>query len=84
MDLIVDPSGVVRYVYDDIPDLEALGVPSIRRAGRVEPDAAGRWHADLSTEGGPVLGPFARRGQAVAAEVAWLEAHRLGGVAPPA
>ena len=78
--LTIDRRGVVRCLYDEALDLAALGRPRIARAGRVEPDAHGRWHADLGPVGGPILGPFDRRSAALAAEVAWLEAHRL---APP-
>jgi hypothetical protein len=77
MDLVVDPCGRVRAVYAEDLDLSRLGRLSIDRASHVEPDASGRWHADLSLVGGPVLGPFARRSEALAAEAAWLEAHWL-------
>ena len=77
MELVVSPIGVVRCVYDDDVDLHALGAVQIRRASTVEPDEAGRWWADLSHVSGPKLGPFARRGGALAAEVRWLEKHRL-------
>ena len=77
MDLVVDPRGVVRAVYAEAIDLASLGRPTIARASHVEPDADGRWHADLGPVGGPALGPFARRSEALAAEVAWLEAHWL-------
>ena len=80
MELYIAPGGGVRCLYDEVLDLAALGRPRIARASHVEPDAAGRWHADLGPSGGPVLGPFARRSEALAAERAWLEAHRL---APP-
>jgi hypothetical protein len=79
MTLVVDPAGNVRAVYDEALDLAALGPLRITRASRVEPDDTGRWAADLSPVGGPVLGTFARRSEALAAESAWLEAHRLGG-----
>ena len=49
----------------------------IARASHVEPDPDGRWQADLRPVGGPVLGPFDRRSEALAAELAWLEAHWL-------
>jgi hypothetical protein len=58
-------------------DLAAMGRPVITRASHVEPDASGRWLADLSPVGGPLLGPFARRSEALAAESAWLEYHWL-------
>jgi len=38
-----------------------------------------RWQADLALCGGPVLGPFTRRQDAIAAEVAWIETNILGG-----
>jgi hypothetical protein len=80
MTLVVDPTGVVRGLYGEALDLSALGAVSIRRASHVEPDDAGRWFADLSPAGGPRLGPFSRRSEALAAEAAWLERHRLGGL----
>jgi hypothetical protein len=49
----------------------------IRRASHVEADKAGRWFADLSPVAGPVLGPFDRRSEALAAEHEWLLANRL-------
>ena len=72
MELLVAPHGGVRAVYSETIDLAALGQLWIRRASRVEPDGAGRWWADLTPVAGPVLGPFPRRGQALAAEAAWL------------
>jgi hypothetical protein len=47
------------------------------RASHVEPDDRGRWLADLSPIGGPVLGPFDRRSEALEAEVTWLEENWL-------
>lgn len=77
MQLLITPSGAVRCLYDEALDLTLLGQLSIRRASHVEPNAAGGWRADLSPVGGPVLGPFARRSQALSAEQAWLEANWL-------
>jgi hypothetical protein len=77
MQLRIEPGGRVRCLYGEAIDLTALGAASIRRASRVEPDAEGRWWADLSPTGGPTLGPFAKRSQALDAERAWLEAHWL-------
>jgi hypothetical protein len=73
MTLVVDPFGQVRCVYAEDIDLHALGVPRITRASHVEPDAEGKWWADLAPVGGPKLGPFDRRSQALEAEHAWLE-----------
>jgi len=77
MTLVVGPDGTARCVYAEAIDLHALGDPVVTRASRVEPDARGRWTADLSPVGGPILGPFDRRSDALAAEVRWLDEHWL-------
>ena len=77
MQLVVGPDGLARAIYGEDIDLSALGRPTIARASRVEPDAEGLWRADLSPVGGPVLGPFALRSAALAAEHAWLERNWL-------
>lgn len=75
MDLFVGTSGEITTLYSEVLDLAALGALNIQRASHVEPDAAGQWWADIVE--GPRLGPFARRSDALAAEVAWLTEHRL-------
>ena len=80
MDLLVTPCGVVTAIYDETIDLRALGTTTITRASHVEPDAAGRWFAQMID--GPILGPFLKRSEALAAEIAWLLEHRLN-AAPP-
>jgi hypothetical protein len=77
MQLVVDPAGQIRTIYGEEIDLATLGRPGLFRAGHVEPDQDGNWHADLRLLTGPVLGPFAHRSQALAAELAWLEEHWL-------
>lgn len=77
MQLLITSSGSIRCVYDEAFDLTALGTPSIRRASQVEPDADGGWTADLGPVGGPVLGPYPRRSEALAAELGWLQRHWL-------
>ena len=77
MQLVVAPDGLVRAIYGEDFALDSLGRPRIARASHVEPDAGGRWHADLRPVLGPVLGPFDRRSQALAAEVAWLKENWL-------
>ena len=86
MTLSVGPRGVVRCVYGEAIDLRALGPPQVTRASHVEPDDRGRWWADLSPVGGPALGPFGRRSEALAAERQWLAEHWLvpGGEETPA
>lgn len=78
MDIVVKADGQVRCLYDERLDLAALGPLTITRASHVEPDEEGRWWADLAPVDGPRLGPFAKRSDALRAEVAWLEGNRLG------
>ena len=73
MNLIIEVGGRVRGIYGEAIDLAALGQVRITRASHVEPNEDGRWVADLSPVGGPRLGPFDRRTEALGAEVSWLE-----------
>jgi hypothetical protein len=77
MEILIAADGTARCVYGETLDLSLLGELRIRRASHVEPDAAGRWCADLSLVGGPRLGGFSRRSEALEAEAAWLAAHWL-------
>ncbi len=77
MNLIIAADGRIRGIYGEDIALDALGSTRITRASHVEPDAQGRWLADLAPVGGPVLGPYERRSEALEAEVAWLEEHWL-------
>ena len=78
MQLVIDPSGGVRCIYDELLPLAELGRLSIQRGSHVEPDDAGQWTADLSPVGGPLLGPFETRSAALDAEREWLEQNWLG------
>jgi len=73
MQLRIDRQGKISCIYGEMIDLTRLGKMSIRRASHVEPDDAGRWWADLSPLGGPKLGPFPLRSQALLAEEEWIE-----------
>ena len=73
--LNITPSGVIRTLYHEAFPLHSLGRLQISRGSQVEPTAEGSWTADLSPVGGPCLGPFRQRSEALAAEVAWLERH---------
>ncbi len=75
MQLVIQPAGTVRCIYDETIDLATLGALSISRGSHVEPDKSGQWQADLSPVDGPKLGPFTTRSAALAAERAWLEEH---------
>ena len=73
--IFVKPDGTVEFIYDDgLRSLLELGLATITRASHVEPTSDGRWTADLAPRGGPILGPFALRQQALDAEREWLEA----------
>ncbi len=74
---VVTPNGETRMVFDDRFDLRLVGRLSIRRGSHVEPTLVGQWTADLSLVGGPILGPFDKRSEALAAEVAWLHRNWL-------
>jgi hypothetical protein len=75
MQLFIERGGLVRCVYGEAIDLHALGQPAISRASHVEPDHFGGWTVNLWPLAGPVLGPFAQRSEALAAEAAWLGDH---------
>lgn len=77
MELRIHVDGTIRCLYDETVDLHCLGEVCIDRGSFVEPDASGRWLADLSPVGGPSLGPFLTRSEALTAEVSWLSTHWL-------
>ncbi len=70
----VSPDGTMRMIYDDaLVDLLGQGHVTIRRASFVEPHPDGGWFADMAPSGGPILGPYRLREEALRAEMAWLE-----------
>ena len=75
MELVVGCDGVARCIYDEALDLREIGKLQITRASHVEPDAEGYWCADMGPVGGPVLGPYGSRTEALGAEREWLLAH---------
>jgi hypothetical protein len=76
--IIFLPDGTAVTVYNEALELSGLGRLEHRRASHVEPTADGAWIADLSPVGGPMLGPFGRRSDALAQEGSWLELHLEG------
>ncbi len=72
MQILIERGGSIRCLYGEAIDLAVFGTLQIRRASHVEPTAGGQWLADLSPLSGPVLGPFAARSEALAAEEAWI------------
>lgn len=84
LELVVRADGTLAFLWDDrLQPLSDLGTVSIRRASHVEPGDGG-WTADLSPVGGPRLGPFLLRGDALEAERQWLRRHLAGDGAVPA
>jgi hypothetical protein len=77
-EIIVEPNGMVRFIYsDDLASIaQDIGSLSTARASHVEPSGEG-WTADMSPVGGPVLGPFETRSEALATEVEWLKSHNI-------
>lgn len=88
IELFIDESGKMTFIYDDeLSDLCDEGDFSTKRASHVEPSGSG-WTADMSPIldtvdlqmqqeavcllGGPVLGPFSLRKDALDAEVKWI------------
>ena len=70
-------NGHLSFVYDDaVADLLDEGTVAVCRVSHVEPADGGGWTADMSPVGGPVLGPFGLRQQALDAERAWLTKER--------
>jgi hypothetical protein len=80
MELVINPSGQVRCIYDESLDLASFGPLQITRASYVEPDEEGSWWADLTPVHGPKLGPYRLRSEALEAEHRWLELHWLNHV----
>jgi hypothetical protein len=77
MNLYIRPDGSAQCVYDEKIALQEMGAIDIKRASHVEPDPnnPGNWFADLGPVGGPKVTGFANRGDALAYEIAWLEAQ---------
>ena len=75
IELVIDPDGTANCIYTDDLDLAQLGEVQVRRGSHCEPDEFGRWWADLAPVAGPKLGAFAKRSDAIRAEVAWLRQH---------
>jgi hypothetical protein len=73
---IVVRGSEIHFMHDDdlAQAMAGLGCSTTARASHVEPSGEG-WKADLFPVGGPVLGPFTRRDQALTAEVEWLTAN---------
>lgn len=77
IDIKISREGQIRFIYKDaLLSLTNLGKTTIERASHVEPYGS-CWQADMSPVGGPVLGPYRTRGEALQHEVDWLLAHNI-------
>lgn len=71
----ITAEGRIAFVWDDSMfefSRFMAGRLQIARASEVEPDSNGYWWADLTSQGGPRLGPFELRCEAIAGEQQWL------------
>ena len=75
MELVVGCDGGVKCIYGEELDLREIGKLQITRASHVEADRDGFWWADMGPSGGPVLGPYGSRSEALEAERGWLIRH---------
>ena len=73
----IDQRGVMTTLYTEKIDLHQFGRVALRRASHVEPTDDARWIADLSPVGGPILGPYDKRSEALAAEVEYIQKNVL-------
>ena len=78
MELVIQPGGAIRCIYGEELDLHTLGRLAVQRASHVEPTETGQWTADLARVGGPLLGPYEKRSEALEAEEEWLLRWWLG------
>jgi len=76
MELVIGVDGIARCIYGEELDLREIGRLQITRASHVEPDAEGYWFADMGPSGGPVLGPYGSKSDALEAEREWLISER--------
>lgn len=74
--ITIEKDGTGQALYTEKIDLAKIGIAEMRRASHVEPLGT-QWTADMSPVGGPTLGPFDTRSEALAAEVDWLEKNAL-------
>lgn len=88
VEFVIQGDGTVVGIYSDKLPYRAMaaalgGDLAITRASHVEPTLDGRWVADLSPSGGPLLGPFDLRQTALDQEIVWLRTNVLGTIDCP-
>lgn len=73
-----DDNGNLVFIYnDELAFLGELGTMTTARASHVEPGPDGKWYADMSPAGGPVLTGTDLRQTALDSEVEWLKENVL-------
>ncbi len=78
MILSIAPDGTIKALYTEAIDLRSFGRCHAQRASHVEPTVDDdTWNVNLSPVSGPLLGPFHKRSEALAAEAAWIERNVL-------
>lgn len=78
MKIKINPDGTAIMIYTEDINIADLGsVQSITRVSRVEPTSGNQWAADMGPIGGPVLGAFDKRSDALSAEINWIEENIL-------
>jgi len=76
----INPDGTAVMIYTEDIDVAEIGdVRSITRVSTVEPTSGNQWAADMRPIGGPVIGTFNKRSDALTAEVNWIEENILEG-----
>lgn len=73
-------NGELKTIHTDklLPLFNKLGNASIKRASYVEPiDGTTNWSVDLSLVGGPIMGPFTTRDEAISIEIDWLLKNKI-------
>jgi len=78
MKINVRNNGTIQLIYTEDIDILSLGkVKSITRASHLDANGDNQWEADMLPSGGPVLGPFPRRSEALRAEEEWINNNIL-------
>ena len=76
--LTIDENGNGKAIYsDELADYFAATGAKITRASSVEPGLDGKWTVDLTVSGGPIIGGFRLRDDALKYEVEWLNKNYL-------
>ena len=78
IEVSIDEDGGAKAIYsDELAEYFAETGAKITRASSVEPGLDGKWTVDLTVSGGPVVGGFRLRDDALKYEVEWLKENYL-------